>query len=261
MRTLLSRAVSFAAAAILLTTMVPARTVPASAESGEITAEVASNAQGAFTQLIKQFEVKHKGVKVNVVYLGGADIGKHIDAGNPIDVILVGSTILDKELTFVDPPTPVLQNKEMILVPKGNPAKIKGLKDLANADVKLSMGTPTSAVGKLASTVIQNAAADYGFEFVTNVRKNIAVSSEKGSDVVAAIGPKANAGITFASDVNPAKFDAVQIDDKYNVVSTYSMTVTKNAKNAALGKDFVAMVRGPQGQATLAKFHYMPPPK
>ena len=107
--------------------------------------------------------------------------------------------------------------------------------------------------------MIQNAAADYGFDFVQNVRKNIAVASEKGSDVVAAIGPKANAGITFASDVNPAKFDAIPIDDKYNVVSTYSMTVTKNAKNAALGKDFVALVAGPQGQATLRKFHYMPP--
>ena len=253
-----SRVLTLFAAAALLAPVASAA-VPASAESGEITAEVASNAKGAFTELIKQFETKHKGVKVTAVYLGGATIGKHIDAGNPIDVILVGSTILDKELSFVDPPTSVLKNKEMILVPKGNPAKIKGLKDLANPDVKLSMGTPTSAVGKLAATVIQNAAADFGFEFVANVRKNIVVSSEKGSDVVDAIGPKANAGITFASDVNPAKFDSVEIDDKYNVVSTYQMTVTKNAKNAALGKDFVAMVAGPQGQATLRKFHYMPP--
>jgi molybdate transport system substrate-binding protein len=261
MRIQLSRAVSFAAAAILLTTIVPSVTVPASAESGEITALVASNAKGAFTELIKQFETKHKGVTVKVEYLGGATIGKRIDASEPIDVILVGSTILDKELTFVDPPTPVLQNKEMILVPKGNPAKVHGLKDLANPGVKLSMGTPTSAVGKLASQVIQNAAADYGFDFVANIRKNIAVSSEKGSDVVDAIGPKANAGITFASDVDPARFEAIPIDDKYNVTSTYSMTVTKNAKNAALGKDFVALVRGPQGQATLKKFNYMPPPK
>jgi molybdate transport system substrate-binding protein len=254
-------AIAFVAAAALLGSFAPAAMRPASAESGEVTAEVASNAKGAFTQLMKQFETKHPGVKVNAVYLGGADIGKHIDAGNAIDVILVGSTVLDKELQLVDPPTAVLQNKEMILVPKGNPAKIHSLKDLANPGVKLSMGTPTSAVGRLAGTVIQNAAADYGFDFVTNVRKNIAVSSEKGSDVVDAIGPKANAGITFASDVNPAKFDAIPIDDKYNVISTYSMTVTKNAKNAALGKDFVAMVRGPQGQETLKKFHYMAPPK
>ncbi len=256
-----SQAVAFVAAAALLGLAVRATTGPAGAESGEITALVASNAKGAFTQLIKQFETKHKGVKVKVEYLGGADIGKRIDANEPVDVVLAGSTVLDKELQLVEPPTPVLQNKEMILVPKGNPAKIHQLKDLANNGVKLSMGTPTSAVGRLASQVIQNAAADYGFDFVTNVRKNIAVASEKGSDVVDAIGPKANAGITFASDVNPAKFEAVPIDEKYNVTSTYSMTVTKNAKNAVLGKDFVALVRGPQGQATLKKFHYMPPPK
>jgi molybdate transport system substrate-binding protein len=256
-----SRAVAFAAALALSISLAPAAPLPASAESGEITALVASNAKGAFTELIKQFETKHKGVKVNVEYLGGSDIGKRIDNNEPIDVILVGSTVLDKELQLVEPPTPVLQNREIILVPKGNPAKIHGLKDLGNAGVKLSMGTPTSAVGRLASQVIQNAAADYGFDFVTNVRKNIAVASEKGSDVVDAIGPKANAAIAFASDVNPAKFEAVTIDPKYNVTSTYSMTVTKNAKNAALGKDFVALVAGPQGQATLRKFHYMPPPK
>lgn len=255
------RASAFVAAAALIGSVVPAATRPASAEGGEITALVASNAKGAFTQLIKQFETKHKGVTVKVEYLGGADIGKRIDASEAIDVILVGSTVLDKELQLVEPPTPVLQNKEMILVPKGNPAKVHGLKDLANAGVKLSMGTPTSAVGRLAGTVVQNAAADYGFDFVSNLRKNIVVQSDKGSDVVDAIGPKANAGITFASDVNPAKFEAIPIDDKYNVTSTYSMTVTKNAKNAALGKDFVALVRGPQGQETLKKFHYMPPPK
>lgn len=246
-------------AAVLLAPAAFATPRPASAESGEITALVASNAKGAFTELIKQFETKHKGVTVKVEYLGSAAVGKRIDENEPVDVVLVGSTTLDKELQLIDPPTPVLKNKEMILVPKGNPAKIHSLKDLANPDVKLSMGTPTSAVGKLAGTVIQNAAADYGFDFLQNVRKNIAVASEKGSDVVAAIGPKANAGITFASDVNPAKYDAIPIDEKYNVVSTYSMTVTKNAKNQALGRDFVALVAGPQGQATLRKFHYMPP--
>jgi molybdate transport system substrate-binding protein len=256
-----TRAVALGAAAVLLGSLVPGAAVPASAESGEVTALIASNAQGVFTQLIKQFETKHKGVTVKAEYLGGATIGKRIDAGEPVDVVLVGSTVLEKEGQFVDPPTPVLQNKEMILVPKGNPAKVHSLKDLANPGVKLSMGTPTSAVGKLASQVVQNAAADYGFAFVQAVQKNIVVSSEKGSDVVEAIGPKANAGITFASDVNPAKFDAIPIDDKYNVTSTYVMTVTKNAKNAALGRDFVALVAGPQGQAALKKFHYMPAPR
>ena len=260
MRITATRAAAFVAAAFVLGSLGTTSAPPADAQGAAITALVASNAKGAFTDLIKQFEAKHKGVTVNAEYLGGSDIGKRIDNNEPIDVILVGSTVLDKELQLVDPPTPVLQNKEMILVPKGNPANVHSLKDLANAGVKISMGTPTSAVGRLASQVLQNAAADYGFDFIQKVRANTAVQSEKGSDVVDAIGPKANVGITFASDVNPAKFDAIPIDDKYNVVSTYSMTVTKNAKNAGLGKDFVALVASPAGQATLRKFHYMPPP-
>jgi molybdate transport system substrate-binding protein len=259
MRSTTSRLAAFVAAAGLLAFIAPAAVQPAAADT-EISALVASNAQGAFTDLIKEFEAKHKGVTVKAEYLGGATIGKRIDAGESIDVILVGSTILDPLTARVDAPTPVLQNKETILVPKGNPAKVHGLKDLANPGVKLSMGTPTSAVGKLASTVLQKASADYGFDFLTGVRKNITVASEKGSDVVDAIGPKANAGITFASDVNPAKFDDIPIDDKYNIVSIYSMTVTKNAKNAALGKDFVTLVAGPEGQAVLRKWHYMAPP-
>jgi molybdate transport system substrate-binding protein len=257
-----SRATAFVAAALLLTSAVPAVTaVPAAAAGPELVALVASNAKGAFEDLITEFQAKHPGVTVKAEYLGGSTIGKRIDAGEAIDVILVGSTILKPELHLIDPPVDVLQNKEAILVPKGNPGKVHSLKDLANPGVTISMGTPTSAVGKLAGQVIQNAAADYGFDFVAAIRKNIAVQSEKGSDVVDAIGPKANSGITFASDVNPAKFDEVLIDDKYNVVSIYSMSVTKNAKNAALGKDFVALVAGPQGQAVLRKFHYMPPPK
>jgi molybdate transport system substrate-binding protein len=253
------RFAAFVAVAGLLAFVTPGVVQPAAADT-EISALVASNAQGAFGDLIKEFEAKHKGVTVKAEYLGGATIGKRIDGGEAVDVVLVGRTVLTPEMHLIQAPTPVLQNKEMILVPKGNPAKVHSLKDLANPGVKISMGTPASAVGKLASQVIQNASADYGFDFVTNLRKNIVVSSEKGSDVVEAIGPKANAGITFASDVNPAKFDEIPIEDKYNVISVYSMTVTKNAKNAALGKDFVAMVASPEGQAVMRKWHYMPPP-
>ncbi|GAC1404693.1 MAG: molybdate ABC transporter substrate-binding protein [Candidatus Velthaea sp.] len=252
------RATAFIAAATLLGSAIPAP-APA-AESGEVIALVASNAKGAFTELIKQFETKHKGVKVTAQYLGGAKIGKMIDENEPADVVLVGRTVLEKELQLIDPPTPVLRNKDILLVPKDNPAKIASLKDLANPGVKLSMGTPTSAVGVIASKVLQNAAADYGFEFIQNTRKNLSYSSDKGSDVVDALNTgKADVALTFASDVNPAKFKAIEIEDKYNVVSTYAMTVPKNSKNAALGKDFVAMVAGPQGQATLRKFHYMSP--
>ncbi|GAC1407491.1 MAG: molybdate ABC transporter substrate-binding protein [Candidatus Velthaea sp.] len=232
---------------------------PGAAASNEIVALVASNAKGAFTEIIKDFETKHKGVTVKASYLGGSEIGKMVDEQQEADVVLVGSATTTKEANLLGSPTPVLRNREVILVPKGNPAKIKGLKDLANPGVNLAMGTPDSAVGKLASRVIQNGASAYGFDFVKGVRDNVKVSAEKGSDVVGAVGGAANAAIAFESDKNDAKYTTIPIEEKFNVVSTYNMAVTKNSKNPKLAEELIDLVQGKQGQAVLRKFNYMAP--
>ncbi|GAC1542876.1 MAG: molybdate ABC transporter substrate-binding protein [Vulcanimicrobiaceae bacterium] len=232
---------------------------PGAAAPTEIIALVASNAKVAFTEVIKEFEAKHKGVTIKPNYLGGTKIGSMVDAQDPADVVLVGNSIVEKESQLVGPITPVLRNKEVILVPKNNPANIKSIKDLANPGVKLAMGTPNSAVGKLASRVIQNAAAAYGFEFVKSTRENVKVSAEKGSEVVGAVGGAANAAIAFESDKDDSKYLVIPIDDKFNVVSTYSMAVTKNSKNSELAKELVELVAGPDGQAILKKHNYMAP--
>ncbi len=241
---------------ILIAAIVPQ---PGTAAPNEVVALVASNAKGAFTEIIKDFESKHKGVTVKASYLGGSDIGKMVDEQQEADVVLVGSATTKKEANLLGPTTAVLRNKEVILVPKGNPAKIKVLKDLANPGVNLAIGTPDSAVGKLASQVIQNGASVYGFDFVKGVRDNVKVQAEKGSDVVGAVGGAANAAIAFGSDKNDAKYTTIPIEDKLNVVSTYEMAVTKNSKNAKLAEALVDAVQGPKGQAVLRKFNYMAP--
>ncbi|MGH7660332.1 MAG: molybdate ABC transporter substrate-binding protein [Vulcanimicrobiaceae bacterium] len=230
------------------------------ADQVELDALIASNAQKAFTQIIKEYQAKHPNVTIKPQFLGGATIAKMVDTGKPADVAMAGSSVLKREEHLLDPPVPILQNKEVILVPKNNPAKITGLKDLANPGVKLSLGTPASAVGTIASQVIQNGAKDWGFDFVQNVRKNIVVQKEKGSEVLAALGSEANATITFASDVDPSKYDTVEIDPKYNVVSTYEIAVVKASKHQAESRDFAGFAAGPQGLAVLKKFNYMPPP-
>src|SRR5579872_7236854 len=140
------------------------------ADQVELDALIASNAQHAFTEIIKEYQSKHPNVTIKPQWLGGATIAKMVDTNKPADVAMAGSTILKREEHLLEPPVSILQNKEVILVPKDNPAKITGLKDLANPGVKLSLGTPSSAVGTIASAVIQKGAADWGFDFVQNVR-------------------------------------------------------------------------------------------
>ncbi|MGA3037203.1 MAG: molybdate ABC transporter substrate-binding protein [Vulcanimicrobiaceae bacterium] len=254
----MKRSFFFAATLALVVTasVVPTR----AADKVQLDVLIASNAQHAFTEIIKDYEAKHPSVEIKPQFLGGATIAKMVDEGKPADVAMAGSTILKREESLLEKPIDILQNKEVILVPKGNPGKVTGLKDLANPGVKLSLGTPSSAVGTIASQVIQKGAAEWGFDFVQNVRKNIVVQEDKGSDVLAALGPKADATITFASDVDPSKYQTIMIDDKYNVVSTYQIAVVKASKNAATAKDFADFASGPVGLATLRKFNYLPPP-
>ncbi len=256
MRKLALKLAGIGALAVVASSVMPGT----GAADTEVIALVASNAQGAFTEIIKEFQTKHAGVTVKPQYLGGTDIGNMVDTQARADVILVGSGTTDKEANLLNAPEPVLRNREVILVPKGNPGNIKTLKDIGNAGVKIAIGTPASAVGKLASQVIQNAAGDLGFDFVQKIRGNIAVQADKGSDIVAAVvSGKANAAIAFQSDKDDAKFTVVPIEDKYNVVSTYNMAVPKNAKNTALAQDLIKLVAGSDGQAVLRKYNYMAP--
>ena len=252
---------SFILAALAAGVLINGRVPAGAADKIELNALIASNAQRAFTEIIKDYEAKHPNVTIKPQWLGGSTIAKMVDEGQPADVVMAGTGPLERVKNLIEPPVPILQNKEIILVPKGNPAKIAGLRDLANPGVKLSLGTPGSAVGALASQVIQKGATDYGFDFVERVRKNIVIQKEKGSEVLDALGHEANATITFASDVNPAKYFAVPLDEKDNIISTYAMAVVKASKNQPAVKDFIAMVTSAQGEGILKKFHYMPPPK
>jgi len=238
----------------------PSFPAPSTAAGNEVIALVASSAQGAFTEIVKEFQSKHSGVTVKAQFLGGTQIGDLIDQQAVADLVLVGSGTTDKEANLLNPPQAAYRNREVILVAKGNPGNVKTLKDLGNPGVKISIGTPASAVGKLASQVVQNGAADFGFDFVKNVRNNIAVQFDKGSDVVdAVVNGKANVAIAFESDKDDSKYTTISIEEKYNVISTYNMAVPKNAKNPELAADLVKIIAGPDGQAVLHKYNYMPP--
>lgn len=253
---------AFRAAITIAALILVASGSSAAADKIELNALIASNAEHAFTEIIKDYQTKHPGVTIKAQWLGGATIAKMIDENTgPADVAMANVTSLDRVKNLIEPPVAILQNKEVILVPKGNPAKVSGLRDLANPGVKLSLGTPASTVGGIASQVIQKGAVDWGVEFVTNVRKNTVFQAERGSDVLDALGKQANATITFASDVDPSKYFTVPIDEKYNITSVYAISVPKASKYQQAAHDFVAAVAGPQGAATLRKYRYMPPPK
>jgi molybdate transport system substrate-binding protein len=233
--------------------------VPA-AEPVTLTALVASSARPPFDALVAQFEKKNPGVKITAQYLGGGQVVSKIDGGDTPDIVLVGETPIKRVSGVVEPLTPIYKTIDVVITSKKNSAGVHELKDLAKPGVKVAMGTPASAVGAISSQIIQKAAIDYGFDFVQKVLKNANVQSEKGQDVVDAVASgKSDAAIVFVTDGDTTKFNVIEIPEKYNVISTYVGTVSKKAKNAKLGHEFVALMASKEGQSVFRKMRYLPP--
>jgi len=139
-----------------------------------------------------------------------------------------------------------------IIVPKGNPAGITGVADLAKPDVKVVVCAPEVPCGKYATQVFDAAKIT-----VTPVSQE---QNVKGV-VTKVTSGEADAGIVYITDVMAAgdKAEAVTIPNDINVVAKYPIASVKASTHADVDQAFIDFVLGPDGQQILAKFGFMAP--
>ena len=144
-----------------------------------------------------------------------------------------------------------------------NPAKIYTLKDLANKGIKIDVGDSSVPIGKYSLQILDNLgkSPDYGPAYENSVKANI-VSQETNAEAVAQkvqLG-EADAGVVYQTDVTPAianKVIAIDIPVNFNVIAEYPIAVTKHAAHANDGQAFVHYILSSDGQAVLAKYHFI----
>ena len=123
--------------------------------------------------------------------------------------------------------------REVIIVPKGNPAGITGLKDLATKPVKLVVGVDNVPIGKYTRQVFENANEGYGPNFSQNVLSQV-VSTEtnvREVDQKVATG-EAQAGIvyqTYGTAGIADEMEVVEIPGEYVVTAENYAAVPNDA--------------------------------
>jgi molybdate transport system substrate-binding protein len=262
MKLLLRSAVLASACALGFTTL-PA---PA-ADKVQLTAEVASSVRPPFEQFIKIYEKKHPDATISAKYLGGGPIQADVESDNPIDIVVVGKNQTDKVLAHINKPVAILTNREVLIIPRGS-TKVKSLADLAKPGIRVGMANGAgSAVGTLARQMLKKAADDpaFGADFPVKVRGNSPAYFDKlqsEDDVLTGLDKgEADVAIGFVSSVDPSKYQAIPIVDKYNIDSVYYIFIPKAAKNPKEAADMVTLMSNVQGQAILHSHRYLPPPK
>jgi len=245
-----------AAAATTLSTTATAATTGSSAVAGTIVVLAASSLTESFTEEGKAFQAKYPGTHVTFSFGASSTLVQQVNQGAPADVFASADTATMDKLTSASgasgTPATFATNKLEIIVEKGNPKKIAAVQDLAGSGVTTVTCSTDVPIGKYSQQVFDKAGVKVTPKSLEPDVKSIVNKVTIG---------EADAGIVYATDVQAvsARADGVVIPDNLNVIATYPIAVTKEAKNAAGAGAFVSFVLSPDGQAILGKYGFTKP--
>lgn len=219
-------------------------------KSTTLTVFAAASLTEAFGTLGKTFEAQHKGTEVRFSFGGSDTLAQQINNGAPADVFAAASP---KTMQMVvgaknadGTPKTFVKNRLEIAVPKNNPAKITGLKDLTNKKNKVVLCAPSVPCGAAATKALTAAGL-----------KVTPVSQEK--DVKAALTKvslgEADAALVYRTDVKSAKGKVKGIDfpEANKAINEYPIVTVKNAPQKKLAAQFESLVLSAAGQKVLTR--------
>ena len=161
------------------------------------------------------------------------------------------------------------RNPLAILVAKGNPKRIEGLKDLGRADVRVSMPNPAwEGIAKqieasyrkaggaaLDATIMQTKVKD-GSTFLTHIHHRQSPLRVLQGDSDAA--PVWSTEAYFQQQILHHPVETIAIPAAQNAVATYTAARMKNAPHEQAAKDFMAFMQSPAAQAVYRKYGFQP---
>lgn len=230
-------------------------TAPTAAAGGKITVLAAASLTEAFTQIGKDFQAKNPGQQVTFSFGSSATLATQIIQGAPADVFAAASPATMKTVTDAGgaaAPVNFVSNTLEIAVPKGNPGKITGLKDFADAQQKIAICDPQVPCGAAAVKVF--AAAKLTAKPDTLEQDVKAALQKVASDEV-------DAALVYKTDVVAAgdKVEGITFPESAQAVNEYPIATLKESGNAATAQAFVDYVLAPEGQAVLTTAGFAKP--
>ena len=233
-----------------------------------LTVFAAASLTDAFSEIAADFEAAQPGVTVSLNFAGSSTLAAQIVEGAPADVFASANqrqmqVVIDAGRVTADPQD-FTGNSLVLIVPADNPAGIASLDDLANEGVLLVLAAPDVPVRVYTDTLLERLAADpaYGAAYRAAVLANLASEEVDVRAVVAKVAlGEADAGIVYSSDVTPdvaASLQTLPIPAEVNPRASYPIAVVADSAQPDLAAAFVAAVLAADGQATLARWGFLP---
>ena len=250
------------------TSVATATPAPATAAPVNLTIYGAASLKAALSKAQTAYAAANPGTSLTISTDSSTALETKIEQGAPVDVFLSADTanpqkLVDKGLA-AGSVTKFAGNLLTVIVPTANPAGIKTPADIAKSGVKVIAAGDTVPITKYANQLVANLAKQPGYpaDFVSEYTANIVSKQDNVAAVVAQIElGEGDAGIVYVTDAKTStKVATIAVPAAANVPATYSGVVVKASANPAAAQAFLAWFAGPDGQAILASFGFLPAP-
>jgi molybdate transport system substrate-binding protein len=221
--------------------------------SGNLTVFAASSLKDSFTNLGKQFEAAHPGVKVTFSFAASSALATQITSGAPADVFASASTKnMDQVAAATAAPKVFAKNVMEIAVPPSNPGKITAVNSLASPSVKTALCQPQVPCGATAAKVFTNAKITVKPVTLEPDVKAVLSKVQLG---------EVDAGVVYVTDVLAAgdKVKGVEIPAAVNASTSYPIAALTKSANPKAASAFVDYVLSPTGGSVLTAAGFQKP--
>ncbi|WP_327120393.1 molybdate ABC transporter substrate-binding protein [Nocardia sp. NBC_01730] len=222
----------------------------ADAVGGTVTVFAAASLTETFTELGKQFEAAHPGVRVVYSFGASSALAEQINQGAPADVFASAAPknmrqVVD-EGEVAGAPVTFVRNRLEIAVPKGNPAHITGLADFGKAEPRIALCAEQVPCGSAAKTVFEVAGI--------NPRPDTSEADVKAVLTKVKLG-EVDAALVYRTDVRASggQVDGIDFPEADKAINDYPVAPLAHAPNATAAAAFVEFVRSDQARAVFAK--------
>ena len=224
------------------------------AVSGTVVVFAAASLKPTFTELAKEFEAAHDGVKVVLSFGGSDSLAAQITQGAPVDVFASANTatmdtvVKRSEATA---PSNFAKNSLQIAVPPGNPKGVESLADVTRPGLKLALCATTVPCGSAAAKAFAAAGLDAHPVTLDQDVTSVLTKVELG---------EVDAGLVYRTDVKAAsgKVGGVDFPEASSAINVYPIAQVTTGKNAQEGRAFVAFVLSSTGQSVLQDAGFEP---
>ena len=229
-------------------------TATESTEQGTLTVYADESLTDAFTDIGLAFVSQYEDIVPKFTFGMSDELATELASGTPSGVF-ASSAAADVERVATEAgagaPVAFASNDMIIAVPAGNPAGVRGLEDLTNADVSVVLCVAESACGQATTQLLDGAGIT-----ITPAQE----APNAGAALDAVLDGSADAGLVFVSDVEPnGGADTVRIVPDKNIVVSYVIASISADPDDTAGQAFVDFVTSETGQSILAENNFGPP--